>query len=215
MSLGFVIGQTSCLAAWMVFSYRPPLLRVLMGVAGVVVLAWTAAARSTSDWQQWLSFLGAQLALCATAFIATHRSGARLVEQPRLVASHAQQTTQKRWQISLLSLFGTTTVVAIILGATSWMRMPDIPQGVIAAYVFGFALIGSLSVWSAMGQDNRWWRLFVVLFLAPSMGALAVFVKGVDPWPLLSGIATFAATTAVVCGLMMRLAGYKIERRQR
>lgn len=206
--LGFALGQGAGVAVWLVFSTRPLVQRICSAALAILLLARLCAAHSLPDWRQWLTFLGGVFLVSAAALVPARRAGYRLFAPA--AAPPAPPSSLRRFQIPLVSLFGLVTSVAILLGVSTWMRMPQFDQRLIAAYILGFALAGTGSVWAAVTDTNRLVRILLVTVIAPGVGAVALLSRGGDPWPMLSGIGTFAATTGMVGGLIVRIAGYRI-----
>jgi len=213
LAVGLIIGQAIGLAGWLVFGRRSFVQRLAIGAVAILGLSSTLATCASPDRQECLSFVVAVVVLMAAVF--TLQLSNVSVVDVRTGNSLPETARTKRRQISLRELFRFVTVVAIVLGVVQWLgRFPFFSAQVAFVYLSTFSTVGGMALWSAIARDSRLWRLTIVIFIAPCLGAATAIWPKSDSWPLTSAISTFIAMTCVVLGLIVRIAGYRLVPRK-
>jgi hypothetical protein len=124
VTLGIMFGQVGTVSAWLVHG-GAHLSRRLVSAA-ICMPLWAILADGATgrgSFEEWLTLLLIYSgSLCLTLFVMR-------ILRPRTTRDSASSRTtpdgkKRRWQFSIASLFGVTTLVAVLAGALRWLDVP-------------------------------------------------------------------------------------------
>jgi hypothetical protein len=171
VTLGIMFGQVGTASAWLVHG-RSHLARRLVLVA-ICMPLWASLAGGATrrgSYEEWLTLLliyGGSLWLALLVMRILWPATTRESAPPRTTPGG----TRRRWQFSIASLLGVTTMVAVFAGALRWLDIPRDALGELLTICLPLAVAAFVS----FAATARIARLTIVVpllaIVCPSAGA--------------------------------------------
>jgi len=219
--IGLAMAHGGLLAVWLGLGRSPVWLR-LIAISAAVLLLHLAV----ETWRSWLEALAIGILLgilfLAVPFAIMRSAGVKLIQ---LESSRSEPAAERaRFQFSLLTMFGWTTAVAVLLSAIGTMANFQEIVDWLSGEIFSFppflgmvVLIPTLlAVWIALGIKTFKWPALLLIPLLPISASFYWILTnapfGFDTWAhfLLPRDIVLLLTLAVC-----RVAGYRIAWRNK
>lgn len=195
--LGFAFAQAVLLGVWLTQSRKGVVLRLmatgpLLYGLGVLGAACTGEPSGAARWFSLLSLTAAIVSTSTLVFSA--------ILEPRVEAAAADVDRPPRVrprQFSLGGLFGTMTMLSLVLGYSRWMHFATKPLGAVVMFSVLSALVSLAAIASIAMRSRQSWIVAATWLFSP-LAAPAMAGTGIPPsLPLPLALLVFCQIIAI------------------